>query len=243
MCGRLVGVKSKAELDDRLRQFQDPAYWAEVQRVLKSLKWTANYNTTPTQQSAIIRQIQSKDGEAFRDIEFAAWGFTTYDGKPGFNATVEKAPTTSLYSKALRERRVLIPTQGWYEWKGPKGKGVPQFIHQETVDGELPVFFFAGMWRSYKDETDQFTILTDEARGHMTEVHHRQPIIIPGALAKDWLDTNVEDYPSILELLSEASHSTPEGIVWHEVGREVGSNKATGSQLIEPFDSDSTRLF
>lgn len=243
MCGRLVGVKSKAELDDRLRQFQDPAYWAEVQRVLKSLKWTANYNTTPKMESAIIRQVLSEEGEPVRDVEFAAWGFTTYDGKPGFNATVEKAPTTSLYSKALRERRVLIPTQGWYEWKGPKGRGVPQFIHQEKVNGELPVFFFAGMWRNYKGGGDQFTILTDKARDQMAEVHHRQPIIIPGALSKDWLDTSVKDYPSILELLSDASHSTPEGIVWHEVGPDVGSNRATGPQLIEPFDSESSRLF
>lgn len=228
MCGRMVGVKTKQDVEDRLRQLADPAYWEWVYATLKGFGWYEQYNWCPTDIGPVIRE----DEAGHPEIVPMSWGFR-YQSMPGQNARSETVDVKSSFKASFSERRAIVPVIGWYEWLGPKGSGIPQFIHQGAA-GDEPVFFMAGIWRTSKTYGEQFTVLTADAADGLEAVHYRMPIIMPGDLARTWLDRSVTDPGQVRLVMEDAIASTPQGITWYEVGREIGKSSSFGAQLILP---------
>ncbi len=119
------------------------------------------------------------------------------------NAKSEEMYEKSSYIPSLKEnRRCLIPSNGFFEWKwanpdAPAGKKVdkqPYFIHTKNK-----LFSFAGIWSTWIDKTRDkeihtYSVLTCEPNELMREIHNRKkrmPVIIPDEYLKDWLNPNL----------------------------------------------------
>ncbi|CCH09463.1 hypothetical protein NH44784_055201 [Achromobacter xylosoxidans NH44784-1996] len=131
--------------------------------------------------------------------------------------------------------RILVPADGWYEWKpladGPKPAKQPYYIHAAD---DAPLFF-AGLsnWRpdAEKDEAHGFAIVTNDAAGGMIDVHDRRPVALPPDLAIHWMDP---EFPTA-QALALLEHGLPEtAFTWHPVRQEVGNSKYELPDAIQP---------
>lgn len=150
------------------------------------------FNIAPTQNVPVVRS--GDRGE--RECSMLRWGLVpswAKEEKIGarmINARSETAAEKPSFRSAVKTRRCLVPTSGFYEWvKGPDGKQ-PHFIH--FADARL--FAFAGLWERWsKGEhgtLETFTILTTTPNGLMAELHDRMPVILPPGAFAEWLDPN-----------------------------------------------------
>jgi len=89
----------------------------------------------------------------------------------------------------------LILADGFYKWKGSKGKKQPMFI--SLPDGDP--FAFAGLWETWspKDDPDNIfkscTIITTVANNSVREIHHRMPAILKPETYEYWLNPLNQD--------------------------------------------------
>lgn len=206
-----------------------------------------NYNVCPTNRVAVVTAADSAgtgagDGAgngagAGRRLEAMRWGFipqwykTPGDGPLLINARAETVAEKPAFAKAARERRGLIVASGFYEWtKDAEGGRDPWYI---TRSDGAPLAF-AAVWQDWRRDTEAgartCAVVTCAAKGAMTEIHHRVPVVV-----------EPQDWPL---WLGEAGHGAAplmrapeEGVLrWHRVSRAVNSNRAAGPELIEPFE-------
>ncbi len=121
------------------------------------------------------------------------WGFPRHGGGGlVINSRSEKADVTPMFSRAVRERRCLVPVSGFFEWRrtssGAKTKDKFAFTPK---DGEL--MYLAGVFGRFGGSFDEgcfdgFAILTQGADEQMSPYHVRMPVILRGDDAKKlWL--------------------------------------------------------
>jgi putative SOS response-associated peptidase YedK len=116
------------------------------------------------------------------------------------NAKAETAADQPMFRAAFRQRRCLIPADGYYEWQARGAKKQPYFFGPR--DG-LP-FAFAGLWESRQGDGEKLetcALLTTEANELAADVHDRMPVILPPAAYGRWLDPGNQDVASLQELL------------------------------------------
>lgn len=116
------------------------------------------------------------------------WGFSGAGGRPVINARSETAQEKPLFRNSLKERRCLVPASHYFEWdKSSRAK-----YQIEAADDML---YMAGLYR-YEDDPalPAFTILTRAASPQAEKIHHRMPVILPAAIAREWLspDAGIE---------------------------------------------------
>lgn len=195
MCGRASLARTNPDvIADQLDAELDP-------RAKESFK--ERYNLSPTQATLIVVPKTRGSEPTGRLIEPAVWGWKRVVGPPKepggkpaekliINAMAETAPEKTMFKKALRERRGLMPVTGYYEWFGPPKDRRP--IHFTAVDGKL--LLLAVLFAEDKGgDLDSFTILTTGANEAVRGVHTRMPVIIPHDRVDQWLR---EGGPSML---------------------------------------------
>lgn len=99
-----------------------------------------------------------------------------------FNARSETVRKKPMFRYDYETHRCLIAANKFYEWKdiGAKKKEKYEFF----APGEI--LYLAGIY--HKDpEGGHFTILTREAEGCMSGIHHRMPLILRREEMKSWL--------------------------------------------------------
>lgn len=245
MCGRLVGVKTKQDMEDRLRMLADPAYWAWVTQFWAEFDQrlrVGNYNAGPMQEIPIIRE-QLIDGEPQGSIDMALWGLLPVWAKErkqavrAFNARSETAAEKPTFRNAYKKQRALIPASGYYEWQKLDAKNKqPFYIYPEAGEG----LFFAGLyewWQEDKNNSESWimsvTILTTAASDDMAEIHNRMPIVMPADMGRAWIDSTVTDPVAVAAMLDEAISKMPDTLTTRPVGPEVGNIRNNGPELIE----------
>ncbi len=146
-----------------------------------------------------------------------------------FNARVETFTTKPLFRSAWQaNRRCLIPTTGYYEWKMVGEQKTPFYI-SSTLNEPL---VFAGLWETWGDGEDEFmscTIITTSARGSLVELHQRMPVILEPDQAVSWLKGTKEEALAILDCPSVNN------IRYFQVNKDVGNPRNQGKGLIEPL--------
>jgi putative SOS response-associated peptidase YedK len=169
----------------------------------KEPDWNPRYNIAPTQPVPVIRQNPK---EPRRELSLLRWGLIPSwakdaSGVPLINARSETAATAPAFRDALRNRRCLIPADGFYEWQR-SGK-VKQPYCFEVNNGEL--FAFAGLWDRWKNANGQWlkscSILTTTPNAVTAAVHDRMPVILDRNDYDLWLDPGIKDAMAVSELL------------------------------------------
>lgn len=150
------------------------------------------YNVSPTQ---MVLTVNRENGERIaRQRKWGlipSWSKDTKLAATMINARSETVAVKPAFRSAVKKRRCLIPTSGFYEWTGPPKAKQPWLIEFET---EEPMIF-AGLWESWKSPEGQTiescTILTTAANAFMSEVHDRMPLIVGEEDWDFWLDPEI----------------------------------------------------
>lgn len=194
--------------------------WPELTADIERPIIEPNYNICPKDNSPVIHY--GSDDLAITSMQ---WGLRPSWSKEStmepINARVETIDSKPMFREAYRQRRCLVPANGWYEWKTtPRGK-VP-FYHSGA---NRDVLLMAGIyehWEEGEQSLNTFTILTQESTPEIQHIHHRMPVLIDEREATSWLKDSQQPSSSIT-------------INVHPVGREVNKTTARGPQLIRPL--------
>lgn len=232
MCGRYTETKLVAILRKRFR-FRPPGF-----------ELVPRYNLAPTQRAPIVR-LEPQD----RVLELATWGLVPLwdrgstraaeaggrrspnatSGAKLINARSETVATTPSFRDAFRERRCLVPADGFYEWrKERRGKMPVRFVLRSREP-----FAFAGL-----HENGTFTILTTDANPLVAKVHDRMPVILLPENEERWLDPSAKprELQSLLQPYPEVEMDAD------DVSPAVSSPKNDDPSLIEPVHAKARPL-
>jgi putative SOS response-associated peptidase YedK len=155
---------------------------------------TPRYNIAPTQTIVALRHVEGR-----RELVPARWGFVPAWAKnsnpPLINARADTLAQKPSFREAFRQRRCLIPADGFYEWQPAGKRKQPWFISLLNQE----IFAFAGLWEAWRAPdgtlTPTCTIITTTPNQRLASIHDRMPAIIPPAAYDEWL---VGDNPAAL---------------------------------------------
>jgi putative SOS response-associated peptidase YedK len=192
------------------------------------------YNIAPTQMVAIVRIPGGGHG---RELVFTRWGLIPHwardpgIGNRSINARAETVALKPSFRHSLRQRRCLIPANGFYEWQTtPEGK---QPIHFRRRGGGL--FAFAGLWdcwqKTKSEAIESCTILTTQANELVRPVHERMPVIIPVESYILYLNPTETEPARIQPLLRPFPAESMEAV---GVGRWVNNPSHEGPRCLGP---------
>lgn len=187
-----------------------------------------NYNVCPTN---AVHAVVTGDR---RRLVSMRWGFiphwykTPTDGPLLINARSESIAEKPAFRAAARERRCLIPASGFYEWtKDAADKRLPWYFRRSD---NAPLAF-AGVWQDWEGGDERHTtcaIVTTEAEGSLTQIHHRLPVIVR---PEDWALWLGEEGKGAALLMKPPEERD---LDFFRVDPKVNSNRAAGPELIEP---------
>lgn len=174
----------------------------DLVRVPDAADLAPRYNIAPTQPVAAIRQT-----DLGRELALLRWGLIppwADDPKIGnrmINARAETVATKPAFRSAFRERRCLIPADGFYEWKRLDSRRKQPYCIA-TDDGSP--LALAGLWERWRrggESIESCTILTTEANELLAEMHDRMPVVLPRDAWDRWLDPDGRDVDELQSLL------------------------------------------
>jgi len=222
MCGRYSQTKPIKTLKEH---FQAIALEMDEQE---------RYNIAPSQSVPVVIT-----GEREREIHAMRWGLIPSWAKDStlgnklINARAETVHEKPSFKSSFKQRRCLVPTDGFYEWQVRDAGKFPQYIRLRT--GGL--FAFAGLWSEWdsgKEIRQTFTIITTNANRDLEPVHHRMPVIVMPENYENWLAPSSKEFPGLMKPLGN-------GLLDHyEISKTVNSPKNDSEACIVPlFPSQS----
>ncbi len=226
MCGRF-GLF--AELDALAEQFNfDPSIMRDIYR--------PRWNIPPTVPVLTVRQSIGERTDVRNAAGLLRWGLTGAQGKnrtkasrPLFNARGETVHGLPSFRQAFRERRCLVPADGFYEWrKDESGSRTPVWFHRK--DG-APIAF-AGIWSSESTSggsIDSCAIITCAANDLVSPVHARMPVILQPQSYEEWLNPGAE----INDLLALVQPAEWQEMSYYSVSSEVNRAANDYPALVE----------
>ncbi|MCR8671883.1 SOS response-associated peptidase [Agrococcus sp. HG114] len=197
-----------------------------------------SWNIPPTTTVPIVVEPAPRDDSPpVRRLEAARWGLVpswaddVSVGARAFNARAESAATKPMFRDAVRERRALVPADGWYEWRRQGEAKTPFYIHDDAP------LTFAGLYAWWKQPDGSWllstSILTTAATGALADIHERMPVVVAPEMRDAWIDPG-EDGEATLEAVVADAGAVAASLSMHEVDRRVGSVREQGPDLIAP---------
>ena len=217
MCGRFIQAASGEVL---ARQFG----------LALPVDYSPRYNVAPSQRVVGIRA--AADGA--RELAWLRWGLIpAWSPEPRLkystiNARAETVADKPTYRQAFRQRRCLIPVDGFYEWQKTEGRKQPHCIG--LADGAP--FVFAGLWERWEREgqvVESCTILVTQANQRIAAIHDRMPVILDATEYDAWLEPTIRDPDQLLPLLRPYR---AEGVTLWPVGFQINRPKSEGPELM-----------
>jgi len=222
MCGRFV----LDDVDDIL-----PRFGIKDSKGIKE-KLTPHYNIAPTQNIPVIYKDENQENR----IEFMKWGLVPFwakDPKIGYgmiNARAETLAQKPSFKHILKTKRCLVPSTGFYEWKKIDKQKVPFYIRIKNCK----IISFAGLFDNWKDsvgnELITFTIITTDANNTLKPIHNRMPVILEQEFEEKWLDTRIQAFDSLAEMLKPYPDNQ---MIAYTISSEVNNPKNDNPQLIK----------
>jgi putative SOS response-associated peptidase YedK len=244
MCGRYASARKKHELLEEFRVELDGAVDEEL---------SPDYNVAPTKKVyAVLSRMPEEQAEGatprpVRQLRVLKWGLVPSWAKDPsigakmINARVETVAEKPSYRRAFKQRRCLLPADGYFEWyELEKKRKQPYFIH--PADGG--VLAMAGLYEFWKDPTRAdddplkwlvtCTVITTTAEDELGRIHDRMPMLIERDRWDDWLDPRVGTEEARTLLVPPA----PGRLTAHPVSTAVNNVRNNGPELIEPLPVD-----
>jgi putative SOS response-associated peptidase YedK len=247
MCGRFAVTTDPALLAEKIKAIDESTAATKDPS-------SANYNVAPTTTiSAVVKRHAEPDDESTRRVRSMRWGLvppwakTSEDGGPDtkkgpllINARAETVTSSPAFRNSAKNKRCLVPMDGWYEWKpngelasGKKAPKTPFYMY--GGDGEM--LFMAGLWSTWRPKDApkdappllSCTIITTDSAGPLAEIHDRMPLTISRDDWDRWLDPDAPIDEGLLR-----GHGDLDRIEIREVSRLVNSIRNNGPELIEP---------
>ena len=226
MCGRF-GLF--AELDALAEQFNfDPSIMRDI--------YQPRWNIPPTVPVLTVQQSIGEQADGRNTARLLRWGMTGAQGadrtkasRPLFNARCETVHRLPSFRRAFKERRCLIPADGFYEWtKDESGSRTPIWFHHK--DGASVAF--AGIWSNESTSggnTDSCAIITCAANDLVSPVHSRMPVILHPQSYGEWLNPEAE----IDDLLALVQSAEWQEMSYYSVSKEVNRAANDYPALVE----------
>lgn len=204
-------------------------YFSLTEGLPKGIK--PSYNISPTNSAPVI--VSAENG---RVIQLMKWGLVAKGAKDTnsvfryktYNIASEKIFSRHSWEQAVRERRCLVPADGFYELN-ESGKKRAFYVHSKN---EEPLTL-AGVYSSWDDPEGvthgTFSVITIEANPDLPAPGNRMPIIIKREDEARWLDTSISDLSSLYDMLR--SYPSDE-LTGFEVSPAVHSPKANDPSMI-----------
>lgn len=223
MCGRFTlksspqAVQKEFNLDRLLPEYQP------------------RYNIAPTQPVAVL-----VDAGGAWEMKAYRWGLVPFFAKDPsmgsrlINARAETVSEKPAFRNAFRNRRCLLPADGFYEWRQEPNRKIPHYIHMKD---DAP-FAFAGLWERW-DETGMeslytCTILTTNANPLMQAIHDRMPVILSRGERALWMDPGAD-----LDALRSLLHPYEEDdLEEYTVSTRVNSPRFDGPECVAPVEEE-----
>lgn len=135
-----------------------------------------------------------------------------------------------MFRAAYRERRCLVPVDGWYEWqKRPDGR---KQAHAFARHDGLPMAF-AGLWESVRwpdgEILRSFAIITTEPSAEAAKIHDRMPLALREAEWPLWLGESDGDPATLLRPAPDGSLR-----IW-PITSPLGKGRPNGPELLDPI--------
>lgn len=148
------------------------------------------------------------------------------------NARAETVAEKPAFRGPVRNRRCLIPADGYYEWKSMEGRKQPFYFSMK--DGEP--FCFAGLWERWQpadgEPIESCAIITTAANALGAEIHPRMPVILAADNYERWLDPRVTEAEKVLPMLAPYP---PEFMTVYPVSTLVNNARADEPRCITPL--------
>jgi len=232
MCGRYVIMSTPAAIRALFGYAEQPNF-------------PPRYNVAPTQPVPVVRLLEGK-----RSFTLMRWGLLpswVKDPKTFpllINARGDGVLGKPAFRAAMRRRRCLIPTDGFYEWQasgaGPKR---PYFVRAKPgVDGAAPPLAFAGLWETWTgpngEEVDTTAIITTDANRVLAPIHNRMPVFVPKEAFDLWLDCTRVEADVAAALIRPAPEDLLEA---YEVSTAVNRVANDNASLIAPVHAPAAQ--
>lgn len=200
------------------------------------------YNIAPTQPVLIVRHAPAARTAA-SEATLVRWGLLPPWVKDPrefatlINARSETAADKPSFRAALRHKRCLVPTDGFYEWTGQPGAKQPHLIRLK----DRSLFAFAGLWEHWLgadgSELESMAILTTAANDDVSEIHDRMPVIIQPVDYARWLDCRPGTAEPILDLMRPAAVGLLDVIA---VSPKLNNPRSDGPELQTPVSETNS---
>jgi len=198
MCGRFTlktPAKELATLFDYLEGLEIPTQ-------------EPRHNICPTQDVLAIRQC-----EGSHDAVMLRWGLVPFwakelkIGNRMINARSETIFEKPAFRNAVKSKRCVIVTTGFYEWKPVEGQKKKQPYLVAREDGAP--WLMAGLWESWRDpespkdspRIESCTIITTAANDFIADLHDRMPVKLDSEQVPYWLDCEFSDKNRLKDFL------------------------------------------
>jgi len=217
MCGRYATTRSSVDLA-ALFEALDETGGALV----------PDYNVAPTDPVPVVLT-----GTGGRAVRVARWGLVppwARDARVGvrmINARAETVMGSNAFAPSFRQRRCLVPADGWYEWRAGETGKQAYFL---TAPDSVPLVF-AGLWSVSATGLLTCAIVTTGAVGDLASVHDRMPLLLPAQRWAEWLCGLADP----ARLLAVPSMKFLDSLEIRPVGPAVGDVRNDGPGLTAPM--------
>jgi putative SOS response-associated peptidase YedK len=182
MCGRFtLTVAEYADIARLLGVEPDP---------MLADGWRPRFNVAPGTGHFLVAHSSRAPGG--RTTIPARWGFGARAIPLVRSDTVRGQPATS---QAFESARVLVPTDGFFEWGGPKDDRRPTWFH--AAPGGSPLVLLGAVMHRGADGVG-FAIVTRASDDVVTPVHDRMPVVVPDDAVDAWLAGSKNDAAALM---------------------------------------------
>jgi putative SOS response-associated peptidase YedK len=189
MCGRYALFTDAADLAEAF-DLADPSF-------------EPTYNAAPSEDLPVVLDDEPATLSTARWGLVPSWSDGPGSGPDPINARVETLTESPAFREAYRERRCVVPADGFYEWTETDAGTQPYFVSQAD---DRP-FLMAGLWETWTPSQTQtglgefgsggpnrdvetvrsFTIVTTDPDDVVARFHDRMALVLDVDAGEAWL--------------------------------------------------------